>query len=229
MIEMNYIKGNKVFVTEETIKYHGSFEDGSAFGMDIIEMVADELMKHENPVLIDVGACTGSYALLDTVVPNCEVYSFEPSRAFIELERNVRANKSSTLVIPRAVSNISGKGVFNEVKSDRCIALSMLGGNPSSHKDVERVEVEIVTLDEVFYNYDMSVDVIKIDTEGHELFVLQGAERLIKTNRPVIFAEYTDQNTHQYGYSCEEIKKFLENLNYRVEMIGGADIVAYPL
>jgi FkbM family methyltransferase len=228
MIEMNYVFGTKVLVTEETIKYHGSFENGSAFGMDILEMVAKELMKHEKPVLIDVGACTGSYALLDTVVPNCQIYSFEPSRTFKELEKNIKLNNSKTVAVNEAVSNYVGDSLFNEVKTDRCIALSMLGGNPASHKDVEQVIVSVTSIDDKYWWWMPTPNVIKIDTEGNELFVLEGAIETIKQSRPVIFSEYTSQNTHQYGYERERIKEFLEELGYRVEMIGGADIVAYP-
>lgn len=45
------------------------------------------------------------------------------------------------------------------------------------------------------------VDFIKIDCEGYELFVLQGAEQTIRRHRPFIIIEQKPGNTKRYGIS----------------------------
>ena len=75
-------------VTDNTHAYNGSFLNGEVYSKDLIELVLNELLNYENPILLDIGACTGSYALLD-IIANVKVYSFEPSRAYVELIKNV--------------------------------------------------------------------------------------------------------------------------------------------
>ena len=50
------------------------------------------------------------------------------------------------------------------------------------------------------------VGFIKIDVEGHELNVLEGARNFFATNRPVCLIECRDRNKHQ-------VEEFFTGLN----------------
>ena len=71
---------------------------------------------------------------------------------------------------------------------------------------------------------------IKIDVEGYELKVLQGAEKLLRKFRPILCIEINEPALADYGASREAIYAFLAGLNYRVEVLpeGWSDIIAIP-
>ena len=78
-----------------------------------------------------------------------------------------------------------------------------------------RLSVTINTIDHALRDIKLPVSIIKIDTEGYESEVLQGAVGLLKNHRPAIVAEfnaqsYTLSKLKQYipkDYSCFEFPK----------------------
>lgn len=70
-----------------------------------------------------------------------------------------------------------------------------------------------VTLDS--YNFS-DVDFVKIDVEGYELFVLEGAQQTIQLNRPLLQLEIVAHQCRKFNYRAEELIEYLRNLNYRV-------------
>lgn len=72
------------------------------------------------------------------------------------------------------------------------------------------------------------VDLIKIDTEGYELFVLRGAEETIKKWKPVIIVEQKPNHGGKYGISDTAAVDQLKDWGYTVkhEMVG--DYVMVP-
>jgi hypothetical protein len=57
---------------------------------------------------------------------------------------------------------------------------------------------------------------IKIDVEGAELFVLQGATRILSQDRPSILFESTHSGHELWGLQPEQIFDFLAQYGYRV-------------
>jgi FkbM family methyltransferase len=216
-----------ITVTDNTHAYNGSFLNGEVYSKDLINLVLAELEKINNPILLDIGACTGSFALLD-IITSVKIHSFEPSRAYIELIENVKLNNSKTTCYNVAISDYIGKGNFNEVEANSCIALSMLGGIPASHKEVTTFDIEVNTIDNFCKSNKIIPSVIKIDTEGNELFVLKGAINTIKKHNPIIFAEYSQENANQYGYGIGEINELFKSLDYNCKVLDSGDIIGKP-
>ena len=61
------------------------------------------------------------------------------------------------------------------------------------------------------------VDLIKIDVEGYELHVLQGARETLARLRPVMFIEVSNFNLCEQGTSAQELIAFLEAAGYLLE------------
>jgi hypothetical protein len=60
-----------------------------------------------------------------------------------------------------------------------------------------------------------AVDFIKLDAEGAELSVLEGARELLRgPSRPVILAEVQDLRTQSWGYRAREMVTFLSREKY---------------
>lgn len=207
--------GAKLVISARSVGYYGSFLNGEPYEYDVLQRFMNDIPV--NGIVLDIGACTGSYAMLDLIRPDIQIHSFEPSRSYDELTENIKMNGSKTKCYRTAISDRSGVFDFNEIIADQPIALSMLGGTPADHKHYRTYKINTMTIDEI----DIKPNIIKIDTEGLELMVLRGGQKTINEMHPVIYCEYCDENTSQYGYSMTEISKLLISWGYTVEVNGG--------
>ena len=168
--------------------------------------------------ILDIGAHHGFYSLVASVAvgPQGSVDAFEPSpREFLELQHNVQRNRCRNIRAHRiAVSSSSGVATLFQ-------ATKRLDGFNSLRRQanvaqVTAVEVPTVTLTEFLHKSKINtVDLIKIDTEGAELSVLQGAQDLLTiTPRPLILAEVSDLRTNAWGYFAREIVHYLQERNF---------------
>lgn len=135
--------------------------------------------------VVDVGANVGYYTLLAArgVGPTGKVYAFEPEpRTFGLLKKNVRVNGLSWVTLcNKAVWKSSGKArLFTTHHMGVCGGHSMIG-DPSECDVRPVVTVDTITLDE-FLEDERKVDLIKIDAEGAEPFIIEGMERMIATS-----------------------------------------------
>lgn len=211
--------GKQITITDKSVGYYGSFLNGRPFDEELIIRFLNDIPK--DGIVLDIGACTGSYSMLDLIRPDIQISAFEPSRAFKELAVNIKTNGSKTECYNMAVSNQSGIFDFNEIEADGSIALSMLGGKPAAHKEYYTISIDVITIDDLA----MKPDIIKIDTEGAELMVLQGGVETITKHHPIIYCEYSDENTTQYGYAPHQIVDLLKSWGYKIE-ITGSDLIA---
>ncbi|RAU19182.1 hypothetical protein DN062_02630 [Nitrincola tibetensis] len=161
-------------------------------------------------IVLDVGANVGLYSLVATLaVKVSSVYSFEPDEAaYQELNQNLTLNCVEKLCKPfqLAISDSTGSVHFG-----RHSPMSGVNGvvNTSIHDASifsETYDVEAVTLDQLD---DMQGKVlgIKIDVEGHELQVIDGASKLLSQSPAFIQIEhYTgsgiDEKLKNLGYFC---------------------------
>ena len=104
----------------------------------------------------------------------------------------------------------------------------MLDGVPREDKDCEDIPMDVITLDTFCVLKGIVPTAIKIDTEGGELRVLQGAKGIIAMHRPIIVAEAENANCAQYGVTAEDTKAWLEALDYEVTNPFGSDWLAIP-
>jgi FkbM family methyltransferase len=128
----------------------------------------------------DVGANIGYSGLLfaQAVGPSGRVTCIEPEPDNVaELRRNVEGNRLANVeVVPAAVGASSG-------------TVSLRAGINGTVVDdgLGEVQVPLRTLDELLA--DRPVDFVKIDVEGYEGHVLDGAARLLEERRPGLFVE----------------------------------------
>lgn len=80
---------------------------------------------------------------------------------------------------------------------------------------------QIYKLDNIHVIQSKKVDAIKMDVENFEYHVLEGAENLLKRDKPVIYCELWDNANR---YKCFD---FLTNLGYTIHIKHGNDLVVF--
>jgi FkbM family methyltransferase len=178
-----------------------------------------ERLLQPGMTVLDMGAHHGLYTLLASkrVGPRGRVISFEPSeREFRRLKKHLRINRCANVCVePYALGNETGEAELFVVEGFRDWGNSLRP--PAVPEPTHSVRVPVRRLDDVLAAHDIDcVDFIKLDVEGGELAVLQGARRLLQTSpRPAILAEVQDIRTRPWGYAAREIVQLLEHWNYR--------------
>ena len=152
----------------------------------------------DNPIrkIIDVGAWWGPWSIWwQDKATSVEI--FEPNKDILpKLVNNVGTFKNCT--------------IHRTALGDRHGSVSMQCADHSGtyHITEPKGDIEIKTLDS--FQFD-NVDIIKIDAEGYELPVLEGAKDTILRNRPWIQIE-GNKSGERYGRTKLDIKNFLDDL-----------------
>lgn len=182
-------------------------------GLDEADIAWDFFNGHAVPgTMVDVGAHYGS-ALRPFARHGWQVFAFEPdaqNRAHLVAEFE---NFPSVVIDPRAVSDTPQLGV-TFYRSDVSSGISGLSAFDPSHR--AQTTIDITTLTDLIENQQVrSIDFLKIDTEGHDLFVLRGLPWATLQPR-LILCEYEDYKTMPLGYAYQDLANFLADQGYTV-------------
>ena len=168
---------------------------------------------------IDVGANLGYYtiSLANWVGPSGLVAAFEPFPGnFAILEKNVHLNRLQNVILePSALSDCKGSleliyGAGEQFSATPSVAGYAVEGN--------RVSIKVPTcrLDDYVAGLGRAPDFIKIDVEGAELTVLEGARRTLAAVRPILLVEIHGWGTKE----SEKVLQVLSELHYDSYVVG---------
>jgi FkbM family methyltransferase len=184
------------------------FSDGS---------IAEKFIRFLKPgmIAVDCGAHIGEYTLLfaHLVGSNGRVYAFEPDpRVFKILKENVSINNLHNVVLNNiALSDFCGETDFL-LNTDPTASSLVKAGNHI----IESTRVSVTTLDSFIQeNKITKIDALKIDVEGAEEAVLNGAKEVLSHFEPgliVVECELDPQEPQRIG-------SLLKNFGYRISMI----------
>lgn len=232
-VKHKILSNKSVIIGSDDIKYHiipGSSldyiieQEGFLDDWKILKNLATSIPK--DGVIFDVGANVGHLSLpfAKKLVPKGKVFAYEPDpENFKQLTRNIKLNNFENITpIEVALQNndtlsstdfhirrtIDGDGNQNK-------GLSSLKNISKFTK--HKITVKVSTLDkEVQLRNITRVDFIKIDVEGAEYLVLQGAKKILNNFKPIIQYEYSNildklMNENNTSTTFEHLKK----LGYR--------------
>lgn len=171
--------------------------------------------------VVDVGANIGQSAIRFMAAnPDAAIYCFEPVQASFQRLRDTIGQRENVHCLRLALGAeqkevyiaASGHSVFNAVMPDMPDRTLLEG----THASVERVLA--TTLDEVCRDQRLlSINYLKIDTEGSDLDVLRGASNLLATESiDVIEVEAGMNPENALHVPFETLKSYLERRGYRL-------------
>jgi len=222
----NLIKG--AFFNKYTLNY---FNDDKCIGANIIsgwyEPYETSLLLSNidsGDIIIDVGANIGYYTIIfaDKVGPSGKVYAFEPDPAnFSLLKKNIEENKLYNI---EAVNGALGSRIGS---SDLYISWDNYGDHRlyqdqdnymdlrlyKNEKARNHIKVKCDTLDNYLFRNnidDRKIKLIKIDTQGYEPYVIEGAKNTICKNKPIVFLEYWSFGFKNSGGNGDAMFEYLK-------------------
>jgi FkbM family methyltransferase len=168
---------------------------------------------------VDAGANDGLYTLFSArrVAPAGCVLAFEPSqREFERLQENLLVNRMDNVCALRmALADTNGSEEL-KIADEPNPGQNTLGDFMYPEVSLLRTEVVPVrSLDSVVEERGLRrVDVLKVDVEGAERRVLDGARTVLRDMRPLILFEVSDAGLRFQGSSAEELFDFLRSFGY---------------
>jgi FkbM family methyltransferase len=163
-------------------------------------------------LVIDVGANVGFFSVrfAEWVGRSGEVIAIEPE------DRNYQA----------LISALKRKGLSGRVRALKAVAAATAGPmfleinqlHPADHKlsrDGTGIAVEAVRLDDLVQDKGaLKPSLVKIDVQGAEMLVLQGAPDILRLAAPALFIELDEEGLQRFGASVSAILDHLSQRGY---------------
>ncbi|MWB94525.1 FkbM family methyltransferase [Flavobacterium sp. GA093] len=167
------------------------------------------LIHHLKPqdLFVDIGANVGHYSLLAASVCKANVIAFEPiPTTFSKLEKNLNLNNLSQKVKIFNIGIGAENSVLNFTKTKDVM------NSVALDYETDVVSVEVKKLDDILVKENPTF--LKIDVEGYEYFVLQGAMNVLKSKSLKYIIIELNFSTLKFGITNEEIFSFLVSFDF---------------
>jgi len=193
-------------------------------------MVAD--LTRTPGLFLDVGSNLGLMSLFVlSKLPHQKIFAFEPGPTQRRLltETVSRNNLDDRVeIIGRAIGASSGRQTFFVHRS---ADVAKDGLVDTGRSDIaERIEVEVETLDRWWAAAGKpEVSVIKVDTEGAEKLVFDGAREMITATRPAIYFEMEESNLRSYPYDAPDVLGSIARIGYGFSTLDGEPVTVETL
>jgi FkbM family methyltransferase len=163
---------------------------------------------------VDVGANIGWYSVHVAVAdPTARAIALEPiPSSFRWLSAAIASNRLGNVVPVNAAVGAERGEITLYV--DSTISGAASAAPSTGRAGLEPIRCPVVTLDDIVADQGGSVDVLKLDIEGAELFALRGASRVLERNRPIVFCEMLRKLTRPFGYHPNDIIDLMRGHGY---------------
>lgn len=199
---------------------------------DLSQFFVSSMTK--DSVFVDVGANFGYFTCLAAakigVGGTGKVFAIEPNPKLIAL---LRANSSiNWSMCPVGIHHLAAgpksASVRLQIPTNRAANASLTKATPSS--DVDILDVSQKMLDEIVPEGTV-VHFMKIDVEGHEFGVLEGARRTISNSPSIrIIMEWSVPQMLEAGFTPRQLTDLVDDLGLKVfEVPKGANVPLEPI
>lgn len=196
-----------------------------------MRIISELIGKNKAGVALDIGANVGMFSLeLYQDHPEMDYYVFEPiPTTYTNLLRTIKLNEANPEKIHPLNLGISNqRGTFKFYLPGESEAASLQPvddafyrkqsdkfGSYTGSVEMSEVECQVTTVDEfVQENCLSTVDFMKIDVEGNEKFVLQGARETLEKYHPLVYCELLRKHAKRFGYHPNDVIAYMKSLGY---------------
>ena len=152
-----------------------------------------------------------------------QIYCIEAVKSnFDRLLQNIELNNRQNAIVPigkgvgdcEKIVEIQVEGNLKEGEGTGTASILAVG---TAHP-CERISLEITTLDKLIGSGALPQDcsLMKIDVDGYDLKVLEGAVNLLTSSRPIIFGEFMKHCLAWHGQSHDDVVDFVRQFDYQV-------------
>jgi FkbM family methyltransferase len=192
-----------------------SIIEGRQYEWYMFDFLTKNLIVTEDKTIIDIGGNNGSFAVdfAHLVGNKGQVHTFEPQRIiYYQLCTNIFLNGLTNVYCHNeAIGNIDGELIIetpNYLEKNKPVNFGAAEiGDIGALVKSSRLDSKIFK-DVVF---------IKIDVQGYESFVIEGAINTIQQHRPYLFVEFEDHLLQKQGSSEVKLQSQIEELGYVVK------------
>ncbi len=195
-------------------KKHRSFAYGG-WEPEVVETIRRHVVPGMNA--LDLGAQSGFYSLLlsKLVGPSGSVTAFEPLPANARILReNLKINNVGNVTVREEAVTARPGTLRLEVPDDNS---DLLAGPLAPDDEQSAVIVPAISLDAFAREDGRTIHFIKMDVEGFEDDVLEGASEILKDCHPVMLIELHNLDGHTLTH---DVISRLDRLGYCVERVG---------
>jgi len=182
--------------------------------------------------ILDVGAHIGLLSLPASRVlaPGGTVYAFEPAAGNLAyLRRHLDGNGIGNVEV---VDCLVGAEDDPRAEFHERPGASGMNSVVARTKDADAYRLTIkpqITLDGFCRTRNLRPEVIKIDVEGAELMVLEGAAAILSQARPMVFLSLHPRELAMLGRTPEDVQRFVQGLGYRLLDMDGRPAQSFRL
>ena len=181
--------------------------------------------------VLDVGAHIGLVTLpmSRAVGDRGRVYAFEPAAANLaSLRDHLELNSIDNVTVIDALVGATAQQAVTFFEQSRAAGQNavVIKKNPEMYHQTQRAQT---TLDGYCETHGLAPEVIKIDVEGGEIGVLQGARQVLAGHRPLIILSVHPTELGLRGHGPEELAGLIEETGYDCRDIDGNPVDAFRL
>lgn len=181
-------------------------------------LVTLQALIRQGDIVYDVGGHHGLMAIMSAKAtgPSGTVITFEPNpNARVHLEKHLRLNNVDNVVIEDlALSDSEGVATFYVQSGDVTWNSTLVREFAANNRATSAISTATVTLDSYVSRRSLVPRIVKIDTEGSEFLVLQGARETLKKYRPILIVEFNPLSAQAAGTTVESYVRFLSDQDY---------------
>ena len=169
----------------------------------------------EEDLFIDIGANIGSYTILASGVVGAKTISFEPIPTTFEyLKKNLLINNLTTKVNAICMGLSDKVGNLNFTSNLDTV-------NHITNDEISAISVPVSMLDLILKDNEPTI--IKIDVEGYEIPVLNGATQILDSSKLIAILIETNGSGERYGFKDYEIFDLLNKHGFKPFYYNGTE------
>lgn len=174
---------------------------------------------HEGGVVLDIGACLGDYTATfsEFIGPSGWVHAFEPNPPVLDCLCHNMAGYKNVVIYDIALGECRRRTSI--VLDHNNIGASYLYGAGG---------IRVEPLDDLNFQ---QIDFIKIDAEGYEPLVLEGAQETLIRLKPILLVEIDTRALGFQGFNPDSVYRWLDKLGYKHDNFQGphGDVLCVPV